>query len=103
MLRAAGYGTLCFVLTGLLMGFLFMDLTMLVRCTLVGPFAGAAAQLLGGERFTYGLLGALGFVVAIGGDIMMPFALYGLLFCISTMAALGMDGEMRRSAGCRDD
>lgn len=103
LLRAAGYGTLCFVLTGLLMSFLFMNVMVLVRCALVGPIAGVIAQLLGGERFAYGLIGLLGFVVAMGSGIMMPFSFYGMLFCISTMAALGMDGEMRRSAGCRDD
>ena len=65
--------------------------------------AGVAALLIGGGRFSYGLLGLLGFVVAMGSGIMMPFALYGMLFCVATMAALGMDGEMRRSAGCRDD
>jgi len=101
--RAAAYGALCFVLTGLLMSFLFMDLWVLSRCALVGPFAGVAALLIGGGRFSYGLLGLLGFVVAMGSGIMMPFALYGMLFCVATMAALGMDGEMRRSAGCRDD
>ena len=103
MKRAAAYGTMSFAVTGLLMSFLFMDLMVLVSCLIVGPFAGMVAQLLGGERFTYGLLGLVGFVAAIGNGIMLPFAWYGMIFSIATMAALGMDGEMRRAAGCRDD
>ena len=103
MKRAAAYGTMSFAVTGLLMSFLFMDLMVLLSCLIVGPFAGMVAQLLGGERFTYGLLGLVGFVAAIGNGIMLPFAWYGMIFSIATMAALGMDGEMRRAAGCRDD
>lgn len=103
MLRAACYGTLCFVSVGLMMGVLFWDLMVLLRCTLVGPIAGVIAQLLGGGRFSYGLMGLVGFVAAMGSGIMMPFSFYGMMFCISTMAAVGLDGEMRRSAGYRDD
>ena len=103
MKRAAAYGTLSFAVTGLLMSFLFMDLMVLVRCLVVGPIAGMTAQLLGGARFTYGLLGLFGFVIAIGNGIVLPFSWYGMIFSVATMAALGMDGEMRRSAGCEDD
>ncbi|MFT4843913.1 MAG: hypothetical protein ACI8UD_003647 [Planctomycetota bacterium] len=103
MQRAAAYGTLSFAVTGLLMSFLFMDLMVLVRCLIVGPIAGMIAQLIGGARFTYGLLGLLGFVVAIGSGIMLPFSWYGLMLTVATMAALGMDGEMRRSAGCEGE
>ena len=103
MKRAAAYGTLSFAITGLLMSFLLMDLMVLVRCLIVGPVAGMAAQLLGGERFVYDMLGLFGFVVAVGSGIMLPFSWYGMIFCVATMAALGMDGEMRRSAGCGDD
>ena len=101
--RAACYGVGCFLASGLVMSLLFMNLMVLLPFVVVGPLAGVFAQLLGGGRFTYGLVGFLGFVVAIGGGIMNPLALYVLLFCMGTMAALGMDGEMRRSAGCRDD
>jgi len=103
MKRAAIYGSICFVTTGMLMSYLFMDLNYLWRFALVGPIAGCVAQLCGGERFTYGLVGAIGFIAAIGSAIAIPFSWYGLLFAITTMCAMGLDGEMRRTGGCTDE
>lgn len=101
--RAAIYGSMCFFATGVLMSWLFMDLNYLWRFAILGPIAGCAAQVMGGERFTYGAVGAIGFVGAIGSGIVIPFSWYGLLFTISVMCMLGMDGEMRRSGGCSNE
>ena len=104
MLRATGYGALCFLLCGILLIVLLGSVWHVPGFVVVGAICGPFAQLCGGQRFTYMATGALGYLVLTGTMLLTnPLLLYGLLFAIATMGAIGMDGEMRRSAGCRDD
>lgn len=104
MLRAAAYSGGAFLLTGLLLVLLLGSYWQIPALACVGAVCGPLAQLAGGQRFTYMLFGALGYVVVMGAFLLRnPFLLYGAVFAISLMGAVGMDREMRLSAGCRDD
>ncbi|MFK7740155.1 MAG: hypothetical protein AB8H80_07510 [Planctomycetota bacterium] len=101
--RAGAYGGGCFFLTCVMMMFLDAAPIELLVFTPVGAVVGIIAELLGGERFTYAMMGAVGFVAVRGAALFSnPFAFYGLVFAISMMSAVGLDREMRRTAGCRD-
>lgn len=103
MQRAMLFAGMVFVVDGVFMG-LFTGFAIFLRFLLAGPLAGGLAQAIGGGRFSFALCGGLGFVAAMGSAMLSsPMVLYGLLLAAFGMAAIGMDGEMRRSAGYQDD
>lgn len=68
-----------------------------------GAVAGLFGLCLGGERFHFMAAGALAFGVLEGGALLgNPILLYGMLFAVAAMGLVGMDREMRASAGERD-
>ena len=103
MRRAMVLAGMVFFIDGVFMG-LFTGFAIFLRFLIAGPLAGGLAQLIGGGRFSFALCGGLGFVAAMGSAMLSsPMVLYGLLLAAFGMAAIGMDGEMRRSAGYHDD
>lgn len=102
ILRAAAHSSLVFCASALVMGFLMWSSTVLVLLIVIGPMVGAVAQLLGGGRFTFALVGLFGFCLGMLGGSLSPLCMYGALLTTFAMAAVGMDGEMRRSGGCED-
>lgn len=104
LLRASCYGAAMFLANSLLMILLLGTFHHIPAFVIAGAIAGPLAHLAGGQRFSYMAAGALGFLAVMGSQLLAnPFLMYGMLFAIATMAAVGMDREMRRSAGSRDD
>lgn len=102
--RATGYGALCFALLGIAQSLLLGGFGLLPALLGVGALAGLLAEGTGGGRFRYAVAGGLGFAVVMGPVVFVePFGLCSLLFAAYGMGLVGMDGEMRRSAGCVDD
>ncbi|MFT4511918.1 MAG: hypothetical protein ACI91B_000601, partial [Planctomycetota bacterium] len=102
--RAIGYGALAFFCMAVLMVGLAGGFMLVPGMTIAGAIAGAAAHLFGGGRFVYagcGLIAYLSVVAPFFGR--NPFLLYGALLSAFVMGAIGMDGEMRRSAGYSKD
>lgn len=98
--RAACYGALAFFCMGILMVLLVGGFFLIPAMTFAGAVAGAGAQLLGGGRFLYAGCGLIGYFCVLGPYVLgNPFLLYGALLVAFVMGAVGMDGEMRRSAG----
>lgn len=103
LLRAAGQGAFVFVVNALILAVATHDPLRALLYAPVGAIAGVAAQLLGGQRFHFMAFGALGFGVLEGANLLTnPMMFYGMLLAVSTMALLGLDREMRMSAGERD-
>jgi hypothetical protein len=101
--RAAGYGAGMFFVNSILLIFLTGDPLRFLIYVPVGAVVGAVAQLAGGTRFHFMVMGMLGFGLIEGRNLLSnPFMLYGLLLSIATMGVVGMDREMRMSAGERD-
>jgi hypothetical protein len=92
LVRALVYGALVFF--GL--SILFAGFGILPQMVVAGALAALCAELCGGGRFVYSGLGAVAFLLTAG------FSILGLVAAAFTMAAVGMDGEMRRSGGFRD-
>ncbi|MEZ6038649.1 MAG: hypothetical protein R3F29_14295 [Planctomycetota bacterium] len=104
VVRGAVYGAGFFFCLGVLMLFLTGALAHVPFYVLAGGAAGAIATLCGGGRFAFAASGALAFAAIEGENLLaVPFMLYGLLLAIAGMSMIGLDGELRRSAGCRDD
>lgn len=102
--RAIGYGALAFFCMAVLMVGLAGGFMLVPSMTIAGAIAGAAAHLFGGGRFVYagcGLIAYLSVAAPFFGS--NPFLLYGALLSAFVMGAIGMDGEMRRSAGYSKD
>jgi hypothetical protein len=80
------------------------DFSAVLGMTFAGAVAGAIAHVLGGGRFVYSGCGFAAYVCAMGTtNTSNPFLLYGALLAAFVMGVIGMDGEMRRSAGyCKD-
>ena len=103
LVRAAAYGAAMFTANAVLLIMLTGDPWRFLYYAPVGAIAAVAAQACGGTRFHYMVAGALGFTVVDGANLLRnPFMMYGLLLSIATMAVIGMDREMRNSAGQRD-
>lgn len=104
VLRSAGYGAAMFFANSILMIFLTGDPLRFLIYVPAGAIAGAVAQLAGGTRFHFMVMGMLAFGLIEGANVLSnPFMLYGLLLSIATMGVVGMDREMRMSAGDRDN
>lgn len=72
--------------------------------TLAGAIAALLAELGRGDRFVYAVAGGLAWVVVMGPVILgQPLAMSGLLMAAYGMAAVGMEGEMRKSGGFKED
>jgi len=102
-LRAAWQGAAVFTANALLLTLVGLSPW---RAAVYAP-AGAAAGLLGlaigGERFHFMAAGALMFGLLEGAGLAAnPFLLYGMLFAVASMGLVGLDREMRASAGERD-
>lgn len=103
LVRAACYGAGMFFANSILMILLTGDPLRFLVYVPAGAIAGALGQLMGGTRFHFMAVGALAFGLVEGANLLSnPFMMYGLLFAIATMAVVGMDREMRASAGQRD-
>lgn len=71
--------------------------------TLAGAIAALLAELARGDRFVYAVAGGLAWVVVMGPVILtQPLAMPGLLMAAYGMAAVGMEGEMRKSGGFKE-
>jgi hypothetical protein len=102
--RAISYGAVAFFSMSVILMGLAGDFTMMLSMTFAGAVAGATAHVLGGGRFVYSGCGLAAYVCVMGTMTQgNPFLLYGSLLAAFVMGVIGMDGEMRRSAGyCKD-
>ncbi len=101
--RALCHGALVFTFMGLFQALLLGGFGLVPVLAAVGAIAAGLAELARGDRFVYALAGGLGYVVVMGPVVLIqPFALCSLLFAAYGMGAIGMEGEMRRSAGYND-
>ncbi|HEB52388.1 MAG TPA: hypothetical protein ENI87_03930 [bacterium] len=102
--RAMVFSGLWFAVMACLQAPMLGGFDLLPLLLLAGALAGGAASALGGGRMTYSLAGGLGyFAVMLPSILAMPYVLSTLMVAVYGMGVIGMDGEMRRSAGYRDD
>jgi hypothetical protein len=101
--RAASYGAMVLGGLGLLQSLLVGGFHTVLPLAIAGAFAALVAEAVGGGRFAYAGLGPIAWFVVMGPTLMAnPFAMYGVLMAAYGFGAIGMDGEMRRSAGFVD-
>ena len=102
--RAALFGAGWVTISGVLQSPMLGGLGKVPSLCVAGGVAGAAASAMGGGRYSYALAGLIAYFAVMWSVIMsMPFAFYAVMIAVYGMGAIGMDGEMRRSAGYRDD
>jgi hypothetical protein len=102
--RAACHGALVLGGLGILQSLLLGGFQLVPAMALAGAVAAGVAMAVRGDRFVYALLGGLAWVIVMGPVVLVqPFAMPGLLLAAYGMGAVGMEGEMRRSGGFRDD
>jgi hypothetical protein len=102
--RAALDGAIVFFVVGVLAAFLTGAWATIAKMTIGGAIGALLAQMVGGGRFRYAMAGAAVFLCVLGGSVLgKPFLLYLLLGATYAMGAVGMDREMRRSGGFRED
>lgn len=102
--RAVGYGALVFFGMGVLQSLLVGGFGLVPILMVCGAIAAGIAELCGGGRFTYAVAGGVAFVAAMGPTVLFqPFSLVSLLLASYGMGLVGMDGEMRRSGGFREE
>ncbi|MCU0864994.1 MAG: hypothetical protein MUC36_14485 [Planctomycetes bacterium] len=101
--RAASYGAMVLGGLGLLQSLMLGGFQTVLPLAVLGAIAAVIAELGGGGRFLYAALGPVAWVAVMGPIVLVtPFAMPGVLLAAYGFGAIGMDGEMRRSAGFVD-
>jgi hypothetical protein len=101
--RAASYGAMVLGGLGVLQSLMLGGLHTVLPLAVLGAIAAVIAELGGGGRFLYAALGPVAWVAVMGPIVLVtPFAMPGVLLAAYGFGAIGMDGEMRRSAGFAD-
>jgi hypothetical protein len=104
MHRSVGYGALVFFALGVLQALLLGGFVYVPILTVYGAIAAGIAELCGGGRFTFSAAGGVAFVATMGVAVFLqPFSLFSLVLACYCMGLVGMDGEMRRSGGFREE
>ena len=102
--RAICYGAGVFFCMAVVLALVVGGFYLVPVMACAGAVAGAAAHVLGGGRFVYAGCGLVAYMAVVGTLITRnPFLIYGALLSSFVMGAIGMDGEMRRSAGYSKD
>lgn len=102
--RASCYGAIAFFGMAVLLAGMVGGFYMVPGLAFAGAVAGAIAHVLGGSRFVYAGCGLIAYLCANGLSLTgNPYLLYGAVLAAALMGVVGMDGEMRRSAGFSKD
>lgn len=101
--RALVHGLVVMLVAALFVAILGAGAVKLGVFVLLGTLGSGVAQLCGGGRFTYALVGMLAFFLAFAREVLgHPIMLYGAVLTAYLLGVIGLEDEMRRSGGFDD-